>query len=158
MNRSNTRGFSLIEVLVALAIITGPLMVAVSSLNASSRSARFNANHLGIEMLVTDLADELCTATATRLADLSGEEGRTLLGELMDRRVAAIVDPSLREATQKEIDSLRSTDLKITQVGGTEFDRLYRVEVQAKSMLGGVVRAVRLVQVPPRLPGKPKGR
>ena len=149
------RAFSLVEILVAVGIVTGPLLVSIGCLDSNARATKLNASHLGLELLVSDLADQLCTEVADSLADMSKAEGDALVNELFASRLAALDDEALRADLKKEARVLKSLELTTTQVGGSAFPRLYRVQVVARSTLGGVVRALRLVEVPPRVPKTP---
>lgn len=149
------RAFSLLEIMVALIIVTGPLLVAVGSIDAGARASRFNANHLALELLVTDLADQLCAEAADRLADLGREEGDALVRELAAQRLAALPDDATRQERRKDAAAMRAIELRIESAGARELRGLYRVEVVARSATGGVVRALRLVHVPPRPPAGP---
>lgn len=74
------------------------------------------------------------------------------MARLSAQRIAEVTDDELKDALCREARVLKSLELCTTHVGGARFPRLYRVQVSARSTLGGVVRAVRLVQVPPPRP------
>jgi hypothetical protein len=81
-------GFHLTELLVAVAIAAGPLLVAVHLSQASASGARFNRDRAAVRMILTELTDRL---TVEPLATLRGpERARARAGELLSARGARL--------------------------------------------------------------------
>lgn len=153
--KNKRRGSQLIEILFALVLVGGPLLVAITSVHGGVRASRLNANHVALETLVIDLVDELCTEAVTRLAGVSAAEGDQLVADLVEERAAAMA-PESQQRFRSDLLSLVK-DLRLTMVpdiGG--LPRFFTIEVVARSIHGGTVRAVRNVQLPPP-PGPPGG-
>lgn len=150
-------GICLIEIMVGVAIIAGPVFVAMDSLTSGTRATRLNANHLALELLVTDLADQLCAEARDRLDALTPDEGDELVCQLAETRVAEMPSEELAEAARNEAAAIRDLKLTIEPVKTGDFGTMYRVVVTARSTFGGIVRGLRLVQIPPRPPPQPSG-
>ena len=79
------RGFQLIEVLMALAIASGPLMMSFGLVLQNMRGSHFDSDHFIEEQLLDDLLDILQGQTAAELSNLAGSASAPLASLLAQR-------------------------------------------------------------------------
>ena len=78
------RGTSLIEVVVAAAIVAGPLLVTVDLLRSSSREAHAQEEAQSIQLVLHSAMEVLAGETGAHVRELARPESQARLDELVD--------------------------------------------------------------------------
>jgi Tfp pilus assembly protein PilE len=146
-------GTTLLEIVIALLILAGPLLAVIQSINANVRAARLNADHLTLEYLTCDLVEQLCAEGPGRLSEMDPGQQQQILNQLVKRRQALLPDLGVTDQYSSEAEAMiRSMRVSVTAPGGAELSQLFQIEVIAHSILSGSVKAIRMVQIPPQVP------
>lgn len=82
-------GFQLLEILVALAVVAGPAIVAFQLVQANTRAARFDAERANAVLLMGDVLDLLASEDPAPLKALGGPAGAPALRALALQRITA---------------------------------------------------------------------
>lgn len=138
------RGFSLAEILVALALAAGPLLLALHLIQTNVAGARFNKERATARLLLQDLTDVLLGETVDALRALSGAGKSAELDAALDDRIAAM--PA--DARAQYAEQARGLRGKLTLALEEELDGgapgLARMTLTAALDRGTTVRLVRL--------------
>ena len=100
------RGFHLTEVLIALALAAGPLLVGLELIQSSTRQARHTLHLATARLLVVELLDLVLAMTGEDIDGLAGAAGGPALDALLAQRVTGM------PAELKETYGLEMTALK----------------------------------------------
>ena len=82
------RGFHLTEVLIALAVATGPMLVAIHLIQSNARGARFNRDRAVSRMVLLDLASLLKGERPQNMRALLEPGQQSRLNDLLEKRMA----------------------------------------------------------------------
>ena len=134
---NGARGFSLVEVLVAVVLAAGPVLVVVGMGQAQAREAHALQESERMSALLHDAVQLLVAQPGPRLARLARPEGKREL----DRLVSELLEGDAG-ATARPWEVRCSLDRAVTGVEG-----LARLEVTARADTGAEVRVSRLLRV-----------
>lgn len=84
------RGFSLLEVLVAVALAAGPLLLAVHLVQTNVSGQRFNQERATARAVLLDLLDMLLGESEDLLRALSGPANAARLDRALDERIGGL--------------------------------------------------------------------
>ena len=146
-------GFQLAELLVALGLAAGPMLVALGLIHSNMHGARFNQDRGTARMVLVDMVELLLGETTPMLRELCGVDGEHLLANRLADRIAHM-PPAARDAYRAQVapfsDALRCTleedvegqpglarlTLQVTLGGGAtvEVRRLFRPASRPASM------------------------
>lgn len=146
------RGALLMEVLVALAIVAGPLLVAVNAIHASVVGARFNAERATARLALMDVLSLLMGAPVEALRQLGKSESAPWLDTLLQDRMSHLPDGA-REQYEREVAPFRGRFGCTFEEGiAPRAPGLARLTVSVKVGDQGVVSLVRLFRPEDREP------
>lgn len=144
------RGFSLAELMVALALAAGPLLVALHLIQSNVRAARFNKERATARLVLQDLTDLLLGETLQTLDSLAGD--RAALEKALDERIAAMPE-SARTPCAEQARGLRGKlALALEPDLGGDAPGLARLTLTAELERGQTLRLVRLFRPAARVP------
>jgi hypothetical protein len=95
------RGSLLIEVLVALAIAAGPLLIAVNVIHSSMRGARFNTERTSARLALMDVVALLLGAPVESLRQLGRADSAPWLDTLLQERISHLPDDARQQYDQE---------------------------------------------------------
>ena len=163
------RGASLLEALVAMAIVGGPLLAVIGLMTSNTRGTHQTQDHLAAEMYLQDMLELLavtCSDPHTLVQSESGAgEASTVLEELMAGRATLPVSfaPDLQRrlaalagAVQVKVDTDCGSPKGVRYPDRGYSPGLHRIELSVKLSNGAIVRAFRFLAQPPD-PHKPPG-
>lgn len=149
------RGVSLMELLVAVALAAGPLLVALHLIQTNVQAARFNQERATARLVLQDMVDLLMGEPMDTLRGLSGPGKQAELDDTLDARVAVLPE----EARKPYADQARAFRgrlmLALEEDLGAEAPGLARMTLTAGLDRGTTVRLVRLFRPAARVPAGP---
>jgi hypothetical protein len=95
-------GIQLVEVMVGMAVVTGPLFMGSQMIHTSSRGAHQVQEHFAARLLLADLLELIQSSPTRQTRDLSSTE----LEALIDERLAQAPD-DLRDRLARELRPFR---------------------------------------------------
>lgn len=90
--RSRRRGVTLTEIMIAMAVAAGPMILALSLIRSNNAGARFNKERATARLVLVDLAELLMGETEQGLRDRLADGAR--LEELLQTRIAHMPEPA----------------------------------------------------------------
>jgi hypothetical protein len=94
------RGYQLTEVVVALAVAAGPLLVGFQLIHSNTTEARFNRDRAVARLLLSDISEILCGETIEQLRDVNRPGA---LDAVLERRIERI-HPAVRKAYAEQVN------------------------------------------------------
>lgn len=147
--RTERRGFQLIEVLVAVAIATGPMLLAVHLVQSNAAGARFNHDRAMARLILVDLSEILIGEPVEKLRTLTRAPGDAAQG--FSERIAQLPD-SVREKYRAEVAPyLPRLQCRLEENLDGEAPGLARLIVTMPLSGGAVVQIKRLFRPAARL-------
>jgi hypothetical protein len=80
-------GFQLAELMVAIILATGPMLVALNLIHSNSRGAHYNQEQATARFILVDLSELLAGRTSNELKELDGLAGRSRLNQMVQNRI-----------------------------------------------------------------------
>lgn len=148
------RGFSVAEVLVALALAAGPLLVAINLIHSNVQSARFNKERATARMVLQDLVDLLMGEPVEGLRALAGAGARAELDRAFDERIAALPDEARRQYGEQARKFHGQLQFTFEEALDPEAPGLARMTLELRIDRGTIVRLVRLFRPAARVPAQ----
>jgi hypothetical protein len=143
-------GFQLTEVVVALSLAAGPLLVGFQLIRSNTMEARFNRDRAVARLLLSDISEMLCGETIEQLRDVNRPGA---LDAVLERRIERI-HPAVRKAYADQVNAyfgqIHAKFQDSTQPGLVELELTTTVEG------GAVVRVFHLFRPAARsIPDRP---
>ena len=145
-------GFQLTEVLVALVLATGPLLLSVHLINNNARGAHFNMEQSTARTMLVDLSELMLGETLDDLRVIGGPDGKAPLNRMIRERVGQLPGAIQKEylAQLEPLIGHFFCELK-ENAGGKQ--GLARLALAVTLDNGAVVQVVRFFRPGARLPG-----
>jgi hypothetical protein len=99
-------GFSLAEVMVAVALAAGPVLLAVHLIHTNVTAARFNVDQATARQALVDLTELLLGEPIESLREVSKPEAQRQLDELFTKRLARLPEKAKKQYASQMKDFL----------------------------------------------------
>ena len=100
---STRRGFQIVELVIALVVVAGALLVIMTLADTNLRNARRMQDRAAARLMLLDLSDLLFGETAERLREMSGAS--SLLLKVLEDRIGRLPD-TVRQQYRTQIAPL----------------------------------------------------
>lgn len=115
------RGFSLAEVLVAVALAAGPVLLAVHLIHTNVSGARFNVEQATARQALFDLTELLLGETVETLREVSQPTAQSRLDEVFKKRLERLPDRAKKQYASQMKDFLGKFKCALDEnVGGVQ--------------------------------------
>jgi type II secretory pathway pseudopilin PulG len=109
------RGFQLMEIIVALALLAGPATLGFSLMQSNTREARRNGDRVAARFMMADVLEILAGESRESLNGLVRSQD---LGALLERRTAHVPEPSRTTFIERSRDYMAYLRLDMETVEG----------------------------------------
>jgi type II secretory pathway component PulJ len=145
MSRSR-QGFQLVEIMVALAIVIGPLFITFATMRSNAQATQSNADQQVLDEVTSYLVERLCSAGTTVLDGLENSGGEAQLDKFLEEQAAALPESVRATYTARLEGVIKSKNLSVEKdIGGHE--NLYQFAVTVTSRTGAIARGIRILQM-----------
>lgn len=139
--RAARRGVTLVELLLALAIIAGPALYVLDSIRTSTQSARLDAERVAALLLLSDLHEIVRSEGLASLKQLTGA-GPEPLRALARQRVVLYAGPDAERTRRSALALCDTLTVKLDERAGA-VDGLASVTLAVEPQRGGPVTLAR---------------
>lgn len=109
------RGFNLMELLVALGLAAGPMLVAVHLVHTNVQGARFNQERATARLVLIDMMELLLGETNEQLKEISGPSSTAQLRDRLDRRIGSLPEPARKPYREQVAPLMKGLSCKIEE-------------------------------------------
>jgi hypothetical protein len=141
MKRSR-QGIQLLEIMVCLVIIVGPLYTVFSTMRSNALATQVNADQLVLDEVVSYFIERLCTTATAQLEGAS----TALLDQFLQEQAGALPEAVRDTYTARLSNLIRSKSLTVSKDVG-DHENLYQFVVTVVSRTGVTARGVRIVHL-----------
>lgn len=142
----------MVELLLAVALAAGPLLVAIHLIQSNVQAARFNKERATARLVLQDLVDLLMGEPLETLQGLSGAGKQADLDRTLDERMAALPDEARKQYGEQARTFRGKMVLTLEEDLGPDAPGLARLTLAAGLDRGTTVRLVRLFRPAARVP------
>jgi hypothetical protein len=145
MSRVRRRAQTLVEVMIALAIAAGPMLLAVHLIHSNVKGAHFNQERATARMALVDLIEILLGETNARLREISrpGSGSGKLLADLLVNRISKLPEKWGTQYRRQVSAFLGSLSCTLDEDVGGQVG-LARFTLRARLTNGAVIEVRRL--------------
>ena len=138
-------GFQIVEVLLAIMLVAGPLLICVNLLQSNISASKFNTTQIWAEMVLADLLELLCTRPVADIKTVANDTTGAALTGLLKTRLERVPEPAGSEL-KKKMGELTKLGCALVEGLGESGD-LVQITLTARTPTGGLVRAIRVLKV-----------
>jgi hypothetical protein len=147
-------GSLLMEVVVAVALAAGPLLIAVNLIQSNVAAARFNSERATAQLVLIDLTELLLGAPLDALRQMSNPEASGWIDTFLQERISHLPDVARDQYRREVTPFLGKFSFQLAENIDAKAPGIARLTLSVRVADRAILRVVRLFRPEERVPPK----